>query len=85
MPVLGKPFQPSLMFAGKAKTYPSEATDSFSILEEAPGLTHKQLSMLEIDARNTHSRLQTFVNYRRQTFYNIGSKAVLRSFMFVIS
>jgi len=74
------------MFASKAKTYPSEATDSFSILEEAPGLTHKQLSMLEIDAGNTHSRLlQTFVTYRRKTFYNIGSKAVLRSFMFVIS
>jgi hypothetical protein len=32
--VPGKPFQPSLMFAGKAGAYPSEAP-------KAPGLTHK--------------------------------------------
>ncbi len=39
--VHGKPFQPSLMFAGKARAYPSEAPFRCSTLGQARGLTHK--------------------------------------------
>jgi hypothetical protein len=37
----GKPFQFSLMFAGKARAYPSEAPFRCSTLGYAPGLTYK--------------------------------------------
>ncbi len=36
--VFGKPFQPNLMFAGKAGAYPSEATQGYD-----PDLTHETL------------------------------------------
>jgi hypothetical protein len=36
--VLGKFFQPSLMFAGKTGAYPSEAPFRCSTLVQAPGL-----------------------------------------------
>jgi len=39
--VSGKPFQPSLMFADKARVYPSEAPFRCSALGWAHGLNHK--------------------------------------------
>jgi hypothetical protein len=36
-----KPFQPSLMFLGKAGAYPCDAPFKCSTLGYAPGLTHK--------------------------------------------
>jgi len=39
--VRGKPFQPSLVWAGKAGTYPSEAPLRCSTQGWAPGLTRK--------------------------------------------
>jgi len=39
--VLGKPFQPILMFAGKAGAYPSEAPFRCCTLGYAAGLIHK--------------------------------------------
>jgi hypothetical protein len=63
MLVLGKPFQPNLMFAGKARAYPSEAPFRCSTLGQALGLTHKYSNRLERPARDKHSSLfQTFVN-----------------------
>ncbi len=38
--VPGKPLQPSLMFAGKARAYPSEAPEVFHS-RVAPDLSHK--------------------------------------------
>jgi hypothetical protein len=39
--VLGKHFQPSLMFVGKAGVYPNGAPFKYSTLGYAPGLAHK--------------------------------------------
>ncbi len=45
--VLGKPFQPSLMFAVKAGAYLTEAPFRCSTLGQAPDLTHKHQTRLE--------------------------------------
>jgi hypothetical protein len=67
--VPGKPFQPSLMFAG----VPSEANFRCSTVGLAPGLTHNHETRLELLAKNKHfSLLQKSVNYGRKTFYNTG-------------
>ncbi len=44
--VPGKPFKPSLMFAGKARAYLSEAPSRCSTLGYSPGPTHKHLTKL---------------------------------------
>jgi hypothetical protein len=51
------PFQPSLMFMGKARSLPSDRHQPYS-------KTWKGLSWT----------LQTFINYRRERFYNIGTR-----------
>jgi hypothetical protein len=38
----GKPFHPSLVFAGKAEDYPIEESFRCSALGHGPGLAHKQ-------------------------------------------
>ncbi len=43
----GRPFQPSLMFAGKVDAYPNGASISFSPLVEALVLTWKQETRME--------------------------------------
>ncbi len=69
----GKSFQDSIVFAGKAGAYPSEAPFKCSILEWAPGLAHKQSTSMERLAKNKHSSLlRIFVNYGQKKFYNIG-------------
>ncbi len=71
----GKPFQLSLMFAGNARAYPSEALFRCSTLWQTPGLTHKLQTRLERFARDNHtSLLQKFINYDRKMFYNIGPR-----------
>jgi hypothetical protein len=71
--VHGKPFQRSLMIAGKARVYPSEAPCRCSTKEKAPGLTHKHVTRLERLTRDKHSSLlRKFVNYGRNKFYDTG-------------
>ncbi len=52
----GKPFQPSLVFASKARAYLSEAPFTYSTLEYgyAPSLTNKHKTRLERLAREKH-------------------------------
>jgi hypothetical protein len=64
------PFQSSLMFASKARAYPSVVPFMCSILGWAHVLNQRNLTRL---ARDTNSSLLgTFVNYGRKMFYNIG-------------
>jgi hypothetical protein len=44
--VPGKPFQTSLMFVGKARTYPTEEPFRCSTPGWAPGLAHKPYNRL---------------------------------------
>ncbi len=60
--VLGKPLQPSLMFAGKAVAYPIEAPFSYSTLGQAPSLT--RLGRLAMEKHS--SLLQKVVTYGRK-------------------
>ncbi len=55
--VPGKPFQPSLMFAGKARAYPIEAHFRCYTVGQVPGLSHKHPTRLERLARDKHSSL----------------------------
>ncbi len=69
--VLGKPFQPSLMFASNAGAYPSEKAP----LRLGLGLSHKQQTRLERLAKRKHSgSLKKLVNYNPKIFYNIWPK-----------
>ncbi len=52
--VPGKPLQPSLVFAGKAGAYPSEAPFRYSTLGQATGLTYKHQTRLKRLARDKH-------------------------------
>ncbi len=71
----GKPFQPSVMFVGKARAYPSDVTFSCCTLGWAPGITHKYQTRLERLTRDKcFSLLRKFVHYGRKKFYNIGPR-----------
>jgi hypothetical protein len=59
--VPGKPFQPSLMFAGMARAYPSE---------EPFRCSKTRLEKLARDKR--YKLLRKVVTYGRKKFYNIG-------------
>ncbi len=64
--VAGKPFQPSLMFAGKAGAYTNKAPFTCSTLGQTLRLTHKHQSRLKILTRDKHSSLlRISVNYRQ--------------------
>jgi hypothetical protein len=52
-----KPFKPSLMLAGKAGAYPSEAPLRHSTIGKAPGLDHKHYTRMERLVRHKRSRL----------------------------
>ncbi len=70
---LAKPFQPSVMFVGKARAYMSKALFRCSTLWQAPGLTHKHQTRLAILAKDKHSSLlRKFVNYRQKSFITLG-------------
>jgi hypothetical protein len=63
----------SLIFAGKAGAYSSEAPFRCSTPGSAPGLTHKYYTRQEKLARDKHSSLlQKSVNYGRKKFYGKG-------------
>jgi hypothetical protein len=66
--VPGKPFQPSLIFLGKAGAYSSEAPISWL------------LTMLKMFARKKQSNfLQAFINYGRKKFYKIEPSSFVSS------
>jgi len=68
-----KPFQESRVFVGNAGAYPNEAHFRCSTLGKAPGLAHKQQTILERLAWSKHSSLlRNFVTYGSKTLYNIG-------------
>ena len=74
--VPGKPFQPSLVFVGKARAYLSEAPFKWSTLGKAPGLTRKHLTRLERLARDKCcSFLRKVITSGRKKFYNIGRRS----------
>ncbi len=70
-----KPLQDTIVFAGKARAFPSGIPFRYSTLGQAPGLAHKQYHRLERLARGKHySSLQKFVTYGRKKFYIIGPR-----------
>ncbi len=70
----GKPFQPSLIFAGNAGAYLSEAPFRSSTLGYDPALNSKHYTRLEKLVTDKHSSLLgKFVNYDCK-FYNIWPK-----------
>ncbi len=72
MLVLGKPFQPCLMFVGKAKSLLQRELLLGAPLGKARSLSLKHYIRLESLISAKHSRLlRTFVNYRHNIFYNI--------------
>ncbi len=64
MTVVGKPFQPCLMFAGKGKTYPSEATFKPCVLVRLLALpSNVKLDWKGLPTTYSLAFLQRFVNY----------------------
>jgi hypothetical protein len=55
--VPGKFLEPSLILAGKAEAYVSEALFRYSTLGQAPSLTHKLYTRLEMLGGDKHSSL----------------------------
>jgi hypothetical protein len=77
--VTNKPFQPSLMFVGKARANPREALKRSSPLEQALVLTNNYLARLEKLAGEKHSSLlRTIVNYESKKMYNIVTRTDLK-------
>ncbi len=70
--ILGKLFQPSLMFVGKASCLPLSGGHEGYFTQVGSGLTCKHYTRLEKFASDKHSSLlRKFVNYGRKKFYNI--------------
>ncbi len=74
--VTGKLFQPSLMFAGKAKAYLSGAHFRHSTHRQAPGFI--RLGWEGLIETKQSNLLGTQVNYGRKKFYNIGPRSLVR-------
>ncbi len=73
--VPSKPFQPSLMFAGKAGAYLSGASEK-CFTRVCSGITRKHKTRLERLARDKRScLLQKLINYGCKKFYNIGPRS----------
>ncbi len=73
--MLDKPFQPSLMSAGKAGAYMSEAPFRCYTLGQALGLTHEQQTRLERLAKDKHSNpLPKYINYDGKKFYSTSPR-----------
>ncbi len=71
----GEPFQHSLMFVGKARSYTRVEHLKVASIGWASGLTHKHKTRLERLARDKHSSsLCKSVNYGRKNFYSTGQK-----------
>ncbi len=81
--VLGKPFQPTLMFLGKATSLPLSGTSWRCFTREGSGLTRKHKTRLERLARDKHlSLLQKIVNYLWKSYITLvpGQFILLLSF-----
>ncbi len=71
--VPGKPFQPSLMFVGEARSLPWSGAPERSFTRVGSGLTRKRKTRLEKLAVHKHSSLlRKSVNYGRKIFYSTG-------------
>ncbi len=81
----GRPFQRSIMFAGKAEAYLNETSFRCSTLAEAPGLSRKHYTRLEMFAKVKNSTLLLkFVNYGQNFFITLGpGHNVIKRFMSV--
>jgi len=76
--VRGKPFQPSLMFDGKAFSLPYNGASEKCFTQVGFGLTRKQYTRLERLDRDQHCNLlQKFVNYSRKKVLYIDTRLVL--------
>jgi len=62
--VPGKHFQPSVIFASKARAYPSEALFRCTTLGQAPGLNHKDYTKQEMVARDKHKLMMSIRKLR---------------------
>jgi hypothetical protein len=71
--VPGKPFQPSQMFVSKARGLPYRGATEVCFTRVGFGLICKQYTFLEwLATHKDYNLVQTFVNYGRKRFYNIG-------------
>ncbi len=69
----GKPFQPSLLFVGKARSLPLSGAPERCFTWVGSWLICKHYTILERLSRDEHSiLLQKFVTYGYKKFYNIG-------------
>ncbi len=84
--VPGKPFQPSLVFVGKARSLPKSGALERSFTRVGSGLTHKIQDRLERLARDKHpSLLHQFVCYGRNKCYDTGPYSVRLLLVFQMS
>jgi hypothetical protein len=71
---LARPFQPSLIFVGKARRVPYSGVPERCLTWVGLSLTCKYYIRLERSARDKHtSLLRSFINYGCKKFYNIGT------------
>ncbi len=74
--VTGKPFQPSLIFVGKARNFPYSGVHFKCSTHVGSSLIHKHWTILEgIATDKPSSLLRTFVNYGRKKFFIIGPRS----------
>jgi hypothetical protein len=72
----GRPFQPNLMFQGKARSLPQFGQFERRYTWLGSDLSQKHWTRLERLARHKHSSsLQKLVNYRHIKFYNLKLRA----------
>ncbi len=81
--VLGKLFQPSLMFVGSSKGLPCSGAPERCFTLVGPGLACKHWTRQERLAREKHSSLlQTSINYDSEKFYSTGPRCLcIKSFL----
>jgi hypothetical protein len=70
---LTSPFQSSLMFSGKAGTYPRVEQPKGALLGKALALpTNSRLGLKGLSRDKHISLLRKFINYELKKFYNFG-------------
>jgi hypothetical protein len=74
--VLDKPFHPSLMFVGEARSLPKSGAPERFFTRVGSSLTRKHQTRLERLAKDKHPRLlRKSVNYGRKKFYSTGPRS----------
>jgi hypothetical protein len=69
------PFQPNLLFMGKARSLPLNGAPERGFTWVGSCLARKHKSIIERLAKDKHSSLlRIFVTYGRKKFYNIGPR-----------